>query len=130
MREDGRVAVTARRVRWRRLGAATILAAVVLATSSGGIRAQRAVPSDLALPADPRLGFVEIPAGPAVIGGSGAPEAFDNERWSATAAEGTVDVAAFLLGRREVTVAQFAAFAAAAGWRSDRARWPAPPITR
>jgi formylglycine-generating enzyme required for sulfatase activity len=96
-------------------GAIVALAAWSLA---GEATAQRPAAAALGLPGDPLVGFVEIPAGPAVIG-SGAPEAFDNERWSATEAEGTVEVAAFLLGRREVTVAQFAAFAAAAGWRSE-----------
>ncbi len=75
-------------------------------------------PVDPALPADPQLGFVEIPAGPTPMG-SGDGQAYDNERWSRDAAEGTVDVPAFLLGRREVTVRQFGAFAGAVGWRAD-----------
>lgn len=36
--------------------------------------------------------------------------AFDNERWSPSQAEGTVTLPAFLISRREVTVAEFARF--------------------
>ncbi len=56
--------------------------------------------------------FVEIPAGPFTMGADPAtdPRAFDNERWSPSQGEGTVEVAAFYLARHEVTVAQYAAF--------------------
>jgi formylglycine-generating enzyme required for sulfatase activity len=59
--------------------------------------------------------FVEIPGGPFMMGAdpSRDPLAFDNERWSATAGTGTVDVATFFIARHETTVAQFAAFARA-----------------
>ncbi|MYD71423.1 MAG: formylglycine-generating enzyme family protein [Acidobacteria bacterium] len=69
------------------------------------------------LPDDPLLGFVEIPAGPFVMGSDPAvdPQAYDNERWSPSDAQGTVDLPAFYIGRTEVTVAQFGAYAAAAG---------------
>lgn len=69
------------------------------------------------LPDDDLLGFVEIPAGPFTMGSDPAadPRAFDNERWSTTAAQGIVDLPAFAIGRYEVTVAQFRAFAAATG---------------
>ena len=69
------------------------------------------------LPDDPLLGFVEIPAGPFVMGSDPAvdPQAYDNERWSPSDAQGTVDVPAFYIGRTEVTVAQFGAYAAATG---------------
>ena len=69
------------------------------------------------LPDDDALGFVEIPAGPFTMGSDPAvdPQAFDNERWSARQAQGTVDLPAFAIGRYEVTVAQFRAFAAASG---------------
>lgn len=69
------------------------------------------------LPDDPLLGFVEIPAGPFVMGSDPAvdPQAYDNERWSPSNAQETVDVPAFHIGRTEVTVAQFAAYAAATG---------------
>ena len=56
--------------------------------------------------------FVEIPAGPFIMGADPAVDsrAFDNEKWSASASEGTVDVPAFYMARHEVTVAQYAAF--------------------
>jgi formylglycine-generating enzyme required for sulfatase activity len=75
------------------------------------------------LPADPLLGFVEIPAGTFVMGSGG--EA--NERWSPGAEDGTVDLPAFYLARRELTVAQFAVFAGATGWSADRRALAAPP---
>ena len=87
------------------------------ATKAGGL--------DDALP-----DFVEIPAGPFVMGADPArdPLAFDNERWSPAAGEGTVDVPAFYIARHEVTVAQFAAFAARHDLDSPiRRRSPAPP---
>ena len=69
------------------------------------------------LPDDPLLGFVEIPAGPFVMGSDPAvdPQAYDNERWSPSDARGAVDLPAFHIGRTEVTVAQFGAYAAATG---------------
>lgn len=56
--------------------------------------------------------FVEIPAGPFTMGADPAtdPRAFDNEKWSPSQGEGTVEVPAFYLARHEVTVAQYAAF--------------------
>ena len=72
------------------------------------------------LPDDDLLGFVEIPAGPFTMGSDPAtdPQAFENERWSAGQAQGTVDLPAFAIGRYEVTVAQFRAFAGDAGYTS------------
>ncbi len=54
------------------------------------------------------------------------PMAFDNERWSAAEAEGRVDVPAFLIGRREVTVAEFAPFAQSGSWNTDPRAIAAP----
>ena len=81
------------------------------------------------LPDDALLGFVEIAAGPFSLGADPTtdPEAFDNERWSATAARGTVDLPAYFIGRYEVTVAQFAAFVAATGLPADPQALEAPP---
>ena len=81
-----------------------------------------AAPSDLG-------GFVEIPGGPFTMGaGPGtSPGAFDNERWSAGSDDGTVDVPTFYLARREVTVAEFAAFAQATGWKAEPRALTAPP---
>lgn len=75
------------------------------------------------LPDEPLLGFVEIPAGPFTMGSDPAadPRAFENERWSAGQAQGRVDLPAFAIGRYEVTVAQFRAFADAAGVTVDAA---------
>ena len=69
------------------------------------------------LPDDDLLGFVEIPAGPFAMGSDPAVDsrAFENERWSAGQAQGSVDLPAFAVGRYEVTVAQFRAFAEASG---------------
>lgn len=69
------------------------------------------------LPDDDLLGFVEIAAGPFTMGSDPAvdPRAFENERWSPGQAQGTVDLPGFAIGRYEVTVAQFRAFAAASG---------------
>ena len=69
------------------------------------------------LPDDDLLGFVEIPAGPFTMGSDPAvdPRAFENERWSAVQVQGVVELPAFAIGRYEVTVAQFRAFADASG---------------
>lgn len=73
------------------------------------------------LPDDQLLGFVEIPAGPFTMGADKSTDAmaFDNERWSPSAAQGAVEVPAFYIARFEVTVAQYQAFAAAAGRHID-----------
>ena len=81
------------------------------------------------LPDDPALGFVEIPAGPFPMGAAPATDAqaFDNERWSAASAQGSVDLPEYLIGRYEVTVAQFATFVAATGFPADTQALEAPP---
>ncbi len=81
------------------------------------------------LPDDDLLGFVEIPAGPFVMGSDAAIDrlAFDNERWTADRAQGRVDLPAFFIGRYEVTVAQFRAFVEATGHRVDAQALQAPP---
>ena len=81
------------------------------------------------LPDDAQLGFVEVPAGPFPMGADPTTdaEAFDNERWSPTSAQGTVDLPAYFIGRYEVTVAQFAAFIAASGFPADSQALQAPP---
>lgn len=80
------------------------------------------------LPDDAQLGFVEVPAGPFPMGADPTTdsEAFDNERWSASSAQGTVDLPAYFIGRYEVTVAQFAAFVAATGFPADPQALEAP----
>jgi formylglycine-generating enzyme required for sulfatase activity len=73
--------------------------------------------------------FVEIPAGSFVMGANPSrdPQAFDNERWSATEAEGNVYLPTFYIARHEVTVAQFAAFARASAWTVDERALAGPP---
>lgn len=70
------------------------------------------------LPHDEFLGFVEIPAGPFLMGSDPArdPAAFENERWSSHGAiQGSVDLPQYYIGRFEVTIAQFHAFVVATG---------------
>jgi formylglycine-generating enzyme required for sulfatase activity len=67
------------------------------------------------LPAQDLLGFVEIPAGVFTMGSDPSVDslAYANERWSAERYQGTVELPTFYIGRYEVTVAQYRAFAAA-----------------
>lgn len=78
--------------------------------------------------------FVEVPAGPFTMGAdrSTDPAAFDNERWSASEPQGTVDLPTFYISRREVTVAEFAEFARVTQWKIDTRAVAAPsnhPVT-
>jgi formylglycine-generating enzyme required for sulfatase activity len=78
--------------------------------------------------------FVAIPGGPFTMGADPSQDAaaFDNERWSPTTGEGTVDVPTFYISRHEITVAQFSAFARATTWKADPralAGVPAHPVT-
>ncbi len=59
--------------------------------------------------------FTEVPGGPFIMGAGRArdPQAFDNERWSPSEGEGSVDLPTFFIARHETTVAQFTAFARA-----------------
>lgn len=69
---------------------------------------------------EPLPEFVEVPAGPFVMGAAeNDPQAFDNERWSPTSAQGTVSLATFFITRLEVTVPQFAAFVRASRRQVD-----------
>lgn len=81
------------------------------------------------LPEEALLGFVEIPAGPFLMGSDPAIDtlAFGNERWDAARARGNLDLPAFYLGRFEVTVAQFRAFVDATGFEVDDASLEGPP---
>ena len=69
------------------------------------------------LPDDALLGFVEIPAGPFLMGSDrgGDPLAFDNEHWPGGNGQELVDIRTFFIGRFEVTVAQYGRFVAATG---------------
>ncbi|MFT4814815.1 MAG: sulfatase activating formylglycine-generating enzyme [Pseudohongiellaceae bacterium] len=65
------------------------------------------------LPDDPLWGFVKIPSGPFMMGSNPALDrlAYENERWSSTRRQGSVDIDDFYIGKFEVTVAQFRLFA-------------------
>ena len=81
------------------------------------------------LPDDDLLGFVEIPAGPFRMGSDPNVDrrAYDNERWSASSYQGTVDVPAFYIARYEVTIAQFRTFVEATAFRVDPEALRGPP---
>lgn len=66
------------------------------------------------LPDEPLLGFVRIPTGPFTMGSNPAIDrlAYENERWSSTRRQGSVEIDDFYIGRFEVTAAQFRTFAA------------------
>jgi formylglycine-generating enzyme required for sulfatase activity len=109
----------------------TLLSALA-ASAALGIAGVWARPMPSTVPASPATaaavvadgelaGFVEIPAGRFVMGSdpAGDPLANDNERWSKTAPQGTVDLPAFFIARHEVTIAQFQAFVAATGFKAD-----------
>lgn len=65
------------------------------------------------LPDDALLGFVLVPAGSFIMGSNPVldPMAYENERWSASRRQGSVELDDFYIGRFEVTIAQFRAFA-------------------
>ncbi len=64
------------------------------------------------LPDDELLGFVLIPTGSFLMGSNPALDrlAYENERWSSSRRQGTVDLPEYYIGKFEVTVAQFSAF--------------------
>jgi len=81
------------------------------------------------LPDEELLGFVEVPAGPFLMGSDPAVDrlAFDNEWWPGADPQVTMDLPAFFIGRYEVTVAQFGAFVGATGYRADDEAFGRPP---
>ena len=81
------------------------------------------------LPDEGLLGFVEVPAGPFLMGSDPAIDrlAFDNEWWPGARPQATVDLPAFYIGRYEVTVAQFGAFVEETGYRANDEAFQAPP---
>ena len=99
----------------------------MLTAAAGGWQAHGQVASAPAGDALPD--FVEVAAGPFTMGADPARDslAFDNERWSASAGEGTVDLPSFFIARTEVTVRQFAAFAAAGKWTVAPETLAGPP---
>lgn len=81
------------------------------------------------LPDDELLGFVEIPAGPFLMGSDPRTDrlAFENERWTDSQVQGTVDLPSYYIGRYEVTVAQFRTFVAETDHRTDPASMNGQP---
>jgi formylglycine-generating enzyme required for sulfatase activity len=81
------------------------------------------------LPDEELLGFVEVPAGPFLMGSDPAIDrlAFDNEWWPGARPQATLDLPAFYIGRYEVTVAQFGAFVEEAGYRANDKAFRPPP---
>jgi len=82
------------------------------------------------LPDEGLLGFVEVPAGPFLMGSDPVidPLSFEDEWWPSSrprfgrlssSGQGTVDLPAFYIGRYEVTVAQFWAFVEETGYKAD-----------
>lgn len=98
---------------------AAVIAAVIASTPTSGQS-----PSTTDFPE-----FVEIAAGPFTMGADPAvdPRAFDNEKWSPSQGEGTVDLPAFYIARHEVTVAQFVAFVSATKSPMDAKAMAGPP---
>ena len=80
--------------------------------------------TSLNLPVEPLLGFIEIPAGPFLMGSDKSRDtlADDDERWTKTGGQGKLDLQTFYLGRHEVTVAQFKAYVEATGVKPGDAR--------
>lgn len=100
------------------------LSTVAWAEAEGLAVEARQTTAPLALPE-----FIEIPAGPFTMGADPAtdPRAFDNEKWSPSAGEGSVDLPAFFMARHEVTVVQFSAFVRATGAAIDANATAGPP---
>ncbi len=73
------------------------------------------------LPDDELLGFVEIPAGPFLMGSDPTvdPQSFANERSADGGGQLSIELPTYYIGRDEVTVAQFRAFVQATGHRVD-----------
>ena len=81
------------------------------------------------LPDDDLLGFVEIQAGPFLMGNDPAmdPLAFENERWTPDQSQELVEIPSFYISRYEVTVAQFRAFVEETGFNVDTQALQEPP---
>jgi formylglycine-generating enzyme required for sulfatase activity len=109
-----------------RPGVLTIFGVLLaLCTGTGG----GTLPAAQDFPAAPSADLVDVPAGGFLMGTDRArdPQAFDNERWSPTEAEGRVSVSAFRIARHPVTVAEFTAFAREGTWTVDSRALSGPP---
>jgi formylglycine-generating enzyme required for sulfatase activity len=113
-----------------RLTLAIVAAPAVAGLLAGAVRMSAEPPLDPhSVPA-----FVEIPGGAFTMGvGTDVDaQAFDNERWSPAAGQGTVDQPAFFIARTETTVAQFGAFVRATNRPMDARALEGPadhPVT-
>lgn len=122
-----------RRIKLTALGSAGAAAVLLLVCTCPILgRSPSVVQASADGPTVPEL--VEVPEGPFTMGADSPhdPQAFDNERWSPTAGQGSVHVPAFLIARHEVTVAQFSTFARASTWTVDPralAGSPTHPVT-
>ncbi len=105
--------------------AAAVAAVVALSPATGQSSPASAREDAVAILPD----FVEIPAGPFIMGADSAhdPDAFSNERWSPSEGQGTVDLPAYLISRHEITVGQFAAFAQSGTWSIPPQPLDGPP---
>ena len=81
---------------------ATVLASAEALASVTGLRSDAWY-----LPDEPLLGFVKIPAGTFTMGSNPALDrlAYENERWSSSRRQGSVELADFYIGKFEVTAA-------------------------
>jgi formylglycine-generating enzyme required for sulfatase activity/energy-coupling factor transporter ATP-binding protein EcfA2 len=79
------------------------------------------------LPKEPDLGFVEVPAGPFLMGSDREddPESYESER-----PRHSMTLPAFWLGRYPATVGQYQAFVAASGYQPEDPRWHEGPSTQ
>jgi formylglycine-generating enzyme required for sulfatase activity len=110
----------------RRVPAVLFVVAFGLAGAPAPL-SQTAAPASLA--ADSVPVFAEVPGGPFTMGAGvdRDAEAFENERWSSVAGEGTVDLPTFFIARTETTVAQFATFVHSSHRPTDPRAIAAPP---
>ncbi|HUE96073.1 MAG TPA: SUMF1/EgtB/PvdO family nonheme iron enzyme [Longimicrobiaceae bacterium] len=107
------------------LGVGGWLYAARIVPDAEAARASNSVPAEVSgfradlffLPDEELLGFVEVAAGPFLMGSDPAadPQAFENERWGEDGRPGTIDLPTYFIGRYEVTVAQYREFVRATG---------------
>ncbi len=125
------VAIEAQQIPSRTLGLAIMCLLIVFVAVWMTVQSQQRVDQDVTamfqeeamlgfldyawhLPDEAAMGFVLIPAGPFTMGSNPAldRQAYENERWSSTRRQGTVELDDFYIGLFEVTNAQFRAFLA------------------
>jgi formylglycine-generating enzyme required for sulfatase activity len=70
---------------------------------------------------DELLGFVQIPAGPFIMGSNPTVDrmAYENERWSDRRRQGSVNLPTYYVSRFETTVAQFNEFLVSTGFQTQ-----------